>query len=151
MEFINEVILNKLLPRLRELLKDNTSFSKRTTAIYFVSSLASVKDVAKLQPFVGNEFFTYWWKDFSCESRFNQIIILGKLLSALLKSLSDGDKSIRQISAQVIGKLCKAAKESCIDNLMIKLMQLIVKNASKFQVINNYDLFLVLIAFLKIW
>lgn len=51
--YIDEEVLEKLLPRLLELLKDNISFSTRTGAVNFVVLLANVMDNQKLQPFVG--------------------------------------------------------------------------------------------------
>lgn len=54
MQYIDEDVMEKLLPRLLELLKDTISFSTRTSAINFVILLTTVMDMAKLQPFVGN-------------------------------------------------------------------------------------------------
>lgn len=53
-QYIDEEVMEKLLPRLLELLKDTISFSTRTSAINFVLLLTTVLDTAKLQPFVGN-------------------------------------------------------------------------------------------------
>lgn len=54
--FIDENVLEKLFPRLLELLKENISFSTRSAAINFVILLTKSMDVQQLQPFVGKEW-----------------------------------------------------------------------------------------------
>ncbi|XP_065211361.1 proteasome adapter and scaffold protein ECM29 [Planococcus citri] len=101
--YMDEDVIEKLLPRLLELLKDNISYSTRMAAINFVITLANTMDVPKLQPFVG------------------------KLLGALLTGVSNNHKTVRKNSATAIGNLCKAAKDSSIDNLLSKLVNIYTK------------------------
>jgi hypothetical protein len=54
--------------------------------------------------------------------------ILGKMLGALFTGLSNNHKNIRKNSANAIGSLSKLAKDSSLDNLLTKLVQLFVKN-----------------------
>ncbi|XKL61608.1 hypothetical protein PGB90_001441 [Kerria lacca] len=105
MGYIDEDVLGKLLPRLLELLKETVSFSSRMAAINFVMLLTKNMNNQKLQPFVG------------------------KLLAALFTGLSNNHKNIRKNCANVIGSLCKSAKDSSIDNLLTKLMHLYIKNS----------------------
>jgi hypothetical protein len=51
--YIDENVLEKLFPRLLELLKETISFSTRSAAINFVVMLSRTMDAQKLQPFVG--------------------------------------------------------------------------------------------------
>lgn len=64
-------------------------------------------------------------------SNLMDVVRVGKLLGALFGGLSNNHKNVRKSAASAIGLLCKSAKESSIDNLLNKLMQLYMKNTRK--------------------
>lgn len=59
----------------------------------------------------------------------NTFVVIGKLLGALLSGLTNNHKTVRKNSATAIGYLCKAAKDSSIDNLLNKLVNIYSKNS----------------------
>ncbi|XP_039299836.1 proteasome adapter and scaffold protein ECM29 [Nilaparvata lugens] len=95
--FIDGEVLADMLPRLVELLKTSGNFASRVATANFLTLLCHHMTVDKLQPHVG------------------------KLLGVLVTGLSDKNRTVRRTYAGCIGQLAKAAKDSSLDKLVVKL------------------------------
>ncbi|RZF49156.1 hypothetical protein LSTR_LSTR008442 [Laodelphax striatellus] len=95
--FIDGEVLSEMLPRLVELLKTSGNFASRVATANFLTLLCHHLTVDKLQPHVG------------------------KLLGVLVTGLSDKNRTVRRTYAGCIGQLAKAAKDSSLDKLVVKL------------------------------